>query len=273
MELRSLGGTGLMVSPVGLGTVKFGRNRGVKYPAPFDLPDDATLADLLAVAADLGINLLDTAPAYGSAEERLGRLLAGQRDRWLLATKVGEEFDGNVSRFDFSPSAVRRSVERSLRRLRTDRLDIVSVHSDGGEESLARFADTLEALRNLQRGGALRAVGFSGKSLAGGMMAAAYCDVVMLTYNPAHRAEQPAIAAAQRAGKAVLVKKALASGHLPGLGGGGALEAALRFVLAEPGVSSVVLGSLDPAHLAANVAAATAALRRPPPAPAFRTGS
>ena len=63
MELRPLGATGLAVSPLGLGTVKFGRNAGVKYPRPFDLPSDQQALTLLETAWELGINLLDTAPA------------------------------------------------------------------------------------------------------------------------------------------------------------------------------------------------------------------
>ena len=116
MELRALGRTGLQVSPVGLGTVKFGRNQQVKYPRGFDLPDDAHLRDLLAVARELGINLLDTAPAYGSAEERLGALL-DHADDWVIVTKVGEAFEHGASRFDFSAAGTRASVERSLRRV------------------------------------------------------------------------------------------------------------------------------------------------------------
>jgi len=74
---RALGATGLEVSALGLGTVKFGRNTGVKYPAGFELPSAAEIGELLAVARDLGINLLDTAPAYGSSEERIGKSVGG----------------------------------------------------------------------------------------------------------------------------------------------------------------------------------------------------
>ena len=69
---RMLGNTGIEVSIISLGTVKFGRNQGVKYPKLFNLPTDAEIAALLHDAKQLGINLLDTAPAYGKSEERLG---------------------------------------------------------------------------------------------------------------------------------------------------------------------------------------------------------
>ena len=70
---RPLGSTGLRVSPLGLGTVKLGRDQGVKYPNGFTIPDDAAARALLDQARALGINLIDTAPAYGVSEQRLGR--------------------------------------------------------------------------------------------------------------------------------------------------------------------------------------------------------
>lgn len=130
---RPLGSTGLNLSPLGLGTVKIGRNQGVKYPSGFELPDDAAVRNLLAQARELGINLLDTAPAYGTSEQRLGPLLKGQREQWIICSKVGEEFNGGQSHFDFSAKHTRQSVERSLQRLGTDRLELVLVHSDGND--------------------------------------------------------------------------------------------------------------------------------------------
>ena len=79
--LRPLGTTGLQVSAIGFGTVKLGRNQQVKYPSGFALPDDARVEALLQIARDAGVNLLDTAPAYGSSEERLGKLLQQRAGR------------------------------------------------------------------------------------------------------------------------------------------------------------------------------------------------
>src|SRR5690606_2482402 len=120
---RPLGQTGIEVSALGWGTVKLGRNTQVKYPSGFELPDDKTAAQLLHLVRDLGVNLLDTAPAYGTSEERLGNLLKGQRQGWVSCTKAGEFFDGTHSRFDFSSAALRESVEQSLRRRRSDYID------------------------------------------------------------------------------------------------------------------------------------------------------
>ena len=256
MELRPLGSTGLHVSPLGLGTVKFGRNRGVKYPRAFELPSDREALALLEVAWDLGINLLDTAPAYGESEERLGRLLRRCRRDWVVVTKVGEEFDDGVSRFDFSAAATRASVERSLRRLGVEALDAVLIHSNGEDLAILEREGVLPALLDLKRAGLVRAVGMSTKTVAGGLRAVECCDLVMVTYNLARREELPVIRAARATGKGVLVKKGLLGGHLNQVSSADPARAALELIYAEPGVGSVVVGTLNPEHLRANVAIA-----------------
>lgn len=264
---RAFGSTGLSVSVLGLGTVKLGRATGVKYPEPFAIPDDRAASALIDRARSLGINLIDTAPAYGAAEERLGVLLAGQRDDWIIATKAGEEFDTATasSRYDFSPSAVRGSVERSLRRLRTDRIDIVLLHSDGRDEWILRESGALDALVLLKDQGKARAVGISTKTPAGALLAGERCDAVMLTLNPAETADLPAVRRAHERSVGVLIKKALAGGHLARHAAAPAdpVEASFRMILAEPGVSSIIVGTINPDHLEHNARAAADALTPP----------
>ena len=259
MDLRPLGATGLHVSPLGLGTVKFGRNQGVKYPQPFDLPSDRDALALLDLAWDLGINLLDTAPAYGESEERLGRLLRQCRRDWVIVTKVGEDFDDGVSRFDFSAAATRASVERSLRRLGVETLDAVLIHSSGDDLAILEREAVLPTLRDLQQAGWVRAIGMSGKTVAGGLRAVECGDLVMVTYNQQQREELPVIRAAHHAGKGILIKKGLSSGHLD-QADSDPVCAALRLIYAEPGVGSLIIGTLNPAHLQENVTAAEWAL-------------
>lgn len=266
MELIALGNTGLRVSALGLGTVKFGRNQEVKYPQPFTLPSDDEARNLLDLAWDLGINLLDTAPAYGSSEQRLGALLAAARRPWIIVTKVGEEFVNGVSSFDFSAAATRRSVERSLRRLRVETLDVVLIHSDGGDLELLEHSAVLPTLRDLQQQGLIRAVGMSSKTVEGGLRAVQCCDVVMATYNLMQQQELPVLEAAAAAGKGVLIKKGLMSGHLAQIGAADRLQDSLNLIFAAPGVSSVVVGTLNAQHLRANVAALQHALARSPSA-------
>lgn len=271
MQLRRFANTDLRVSPLGLGTVKLGRNQGVKYPDSFRIPDDRETRQLLGVARDLGINLLDTAPAYGNSEARLGKLLKGQRNDWVIATKVGEEFDDGRSRFDFSAAHTRISVERSLRRLNTDYLDIVLVHSDGDDRRIVFQEDVLETLATLKREGWIRAFGMSTKTVDGGLLAAERCDAVMATYNPGYQDEQPVLDYCARHGKAALIKKAFASGHFqspPARGqdpaassmpqdNSASAETNLEFVYAHPGVTSVIVGTINPDHLRSNARSAT----------------
>lgn len=273
MQHRPLGSTGLLVSPIGLGTVKLGRAAGLKH-APstaggasttLRLPTDDEALALLIAARDTGVNLIDIAPAYGTSEERLGTLLprVARRDRWVLCTKAGESFDAargadgrGTSAYDFSPQALRASVERSLARLCTDRLDIVLLHFAGSldhDTPTLRDGSALGELQRLKREGKVRAVGASTGTPEGAMLAAECCEVVMLTINPEHTLDLPAAARAGQRGVGVLVKKALASGRLAGEGAAGA---AIRHALSQPGVSSVVVGTTSPAHLREAVVAA-----------------
>lgn len=252
---RPLGSTGIMVSPIGLGTVKFGRRVGVKYPQDYNIPGTRLALALLGGARDLGINLIDTAPAYGTSETRLGELLEGWRDEWVIVTKVGESFENGISTYDFSPEATRTSIEQSLTRLRTDRVECALVHSDGDDLRIINELGTLDALARLRDEGKIRAIGMSTKSLDGALAAIDRCAVVMLTYNLDHRDELPAIHAAQAKGVGVLIKKGLQSGRAAG-----SVDEAMDLILREPGVSSLVIGTINPEHLRDNVASAKRAL-------------
>lgn len=257
LKQNALAATGMTVSPIGLGTVKFGRNEQVNYPEKFALPDDQQILELLSVATELGINLLDTAPAYGNSEERLGTLLKNQRAKWILSTKVGEDFIAGKSSFDFTPQAVQQSVERSLKRLQTDYLDIVLIHSNGEDVKIIEENAIFATLAELKQAGKIRSYGMSTKTVAGGLLALQHSDIVMVTHNPTYADEQSVIAYAHANNKGVFIKKALASGHLQKIAGAEPVLEALQFIFREPGVSSVILGTLNPAHLRYNVACAS----------------
>lgn len=252
----------LSVSRAGLGTVKFGRNQGVKYPSAFDLPEDRTIVELLALAKELGINLLDTAPAYGSSETRLGKLLSNRHD-WVICSKVGENFIDKQSTFDFSTQAVRNSVYRSLKRLNTDYLDVVLIHSDGNDTAILDNGETVETLKRLKQDGIVRAIGLSGKTATGGCRALRDedLDVAMITYNPIEQTEQAVIDTATALGKAIFVKKAFASGHLDQLGDN-PVQRVMDCIFANQQVAlSVILGTINPQHLRDNVSAIEKALK------------
>ncbi len=257
---RPLGDTGLRVSPLGLGTVKLGRDQGVKYPNGFTIPDDAQARMLLDQARQLGINLIDTAPAYGTSEERLGPLLRGQRQEWVIVSKVGEEFDQGQSRFDFSAAHTRQSVLRSLKRLETDFIDLVLVHSDGNDLHILEHCEVYATLAELKREGLIRAFGFSGKTVQGALKALETGDCAMVTYNLNEQQERPVIDYAAAHGKAILVKKALASGHACLTPGVDPVRASFELLFDHPGVASAIVGTINPLHLAHNVASAAAVL-------------
>lgn len=244
---RALGSTGIDVSPLGLGTVKIGRNQQVKYPQGFEIPDDADVSELLSLAWDLGINFIDTAPAYGSSEQRLGQLLP-HADDWVIMTKVGEIFENGQSRFDFSAQHTRQSVENSLKKLKRDSIDVVLVHSDGNDMDIINNMAALETLEKMKQSGKIRAFGMSTKTVEGGCWIVEHADVVMATYNLETDAELPVIERAHALNKGVVVKKGLQSGHAD------SVEAAFRHVLMQPGVSSMIVGTINPDHLRSNVA-------------------
>ena len=258
---RPLGRTGLTVSPIGFGAFKIGRNQGIKYAEGYELPDDDTCERLLHGLLDLGIDLVDTAPAYGTSEERIGRHLASRRDEFTLSTKVGEIFENGVGRYDFSSEAIDESLDRSLRRLRTDRLDLVFVHSDGSDLDIVKAGSALDALVRRRDRGDLRAIGFSGKTPEGHLAAihSGVVDALMVEYHPLDETQRPVLEVAEERGVGVVVKKGLASGRLdPG--------EALPFCLAAPGVASVVVGSLSLENLHRNLTVAQeATARREPP--------
>ena len=252
MKKVFLANTGIEVSCVGFGTVKFGRNEGVKYPESFELPNENQMTGLLDLAQELGINLLDTAPAYGDSEERLGKILKGRRHEWVICTKAGEEFVNGESFYEFSKDKIRKSIERSLQRLKTDYLDIVLIHSNGEDEKIIKEDHVFETLADMKKEGLIRAYGMSTKTVAGGILAVDQSDVVMVTYNPQSVEERPVIQHAKEKNKGIFIKKAFASGHLVASNEDAVLEA-LKFIFAEPGVTSVILGTLNPWHLIHNV--------------------
>ena len=248
MKLRPLGSSGIDVSPLGLGTVKIGRNEQVKYPQGFEIPDDVRVIELLNLAWELGINFIDTAPAYGSSERRLGQLLP-HADDWVIMTKVGEIFENGQSRFDFSAEHTRQSVENSLQTLKRDMIDIVLVHSDGNDMDIINNEAALEALDRMKQAGLIRAYGMSTKTIEGGCWIVEHADVVMATYNLETDAELPVIERALELNKGVVIKKGLQSGHTD------SVEDAFRHVLMQPGVSSMIVGTINPDHLRSNVEA------------------
>lgn len=147
MQQRPFGRTGLTISALGLGAGQVGE-RDVT---------DREAATLLHAALDAGITLVDTARGYGTSEERIGRHLSSRRDEFVLSTKGGYDIEGTR---DWTPENLRGSVERSLRLLRTDWIDVFHLHSCPSEV-LAR-GDLQDALEGLVAAGSIGVAAYSG---------------------------------------------------------------------------------------------------------------
>lgn len=156
MIRRVLGSTDLEVSPIGFGAASLGDEYGTTDPAEG--------ARAVAAAVDLGINYFDVSPYYGRtlAEERLGRFLEGRRDQVIISTKVGRYDKDPPHGFDFSAARVIRSIEESLRRLRTDVIDLYLAHDVEFERRDVIINETLPAMRTLQEQGKVRYIGITG---------------------------------------------------------------------------------------------------------------
>ena len=249
-QYRQLGSTDLFLSPIGLGTVKFGRTTGLRYPNQFEIPDESALEQLLDLTESLGINLIDTAPAYGSSEERLGKLLATRKDKFFVSTKVGEYHINGKSHYDFTAKSTAASIENSLKSLGRSELDLVMVHSDGTDADIIEKSDVLQTLQKYKDKGWVRYIGFSGKTVAGSLLAIEQVDAFMVTLNIEDSSQSELIKVAMAAQKGILIKKAFASGHA-------ASGDALSYVVNYPGVTSAIVGTINPKHLRSNVSAIT----------------
>ncbi len=152
MRYKRLGKTGLDVSVIGFGAAPLGNE--------FGAIDEAEADRAVAFAIDNGINFFDTSPYYGRtlSELRLGKALGGQRHGVVLASKCGRY---DVDQFDFSAARVTSSVDESLRRLRTDYLDVLTAHDIEFGDREQVIHETIPAMRRLQEQGKIRFVGIS----------------------------------------------------------------------------------------------------------------
>jgi len=245
MEYSVLGSTELSVSRLGFGAFKIGRNQKIKYEQGYELPDEATVAKLLNAILDLGINYIDTAPAYGVSEERIGRAISHRRDEFVLSTKVGERFENGTSYYEFDRKSVETSLRNSLANLRTDVLDMVLIHAPGDDVRVLTETPVVEVLQEHKAAGTIRAIGFSGKTTEAAQLALAWADVLMVEYHLNDTSHRSIIEQAGQRSIGVVVKKGLAAGRL-------SPEEAIPFVLNTPGVNSLVIGGLSLAHIEAN---------------------
>jgi aryl-alcohol dehydrogenase-like predicted oxidoreductase len=150
MRFRTLGRTGIKVSPYALGTLMFATSIGN--------PDPDDSISVIHKALDEGINFLDTADAYGDSEEIVGKALKNRRDNVVLATKFSRPMGDDPNQQGGSRRWITTAIEQSLRRLQTDHVDLYQVQRPNPETEIE---ETLSALSNLIHSGKVRAIGSS----------------------------------------------------------------------------------------------------------------
>jgi aryl-alcohol dehydrogenase-like predicted oxidoreductase len=213
---RTLGRTGLSVSEIGFGAWAIGGNA---FGNSYGPTDDGESQRAIRKAVDLGCNFFDTADVYGHghSEELLGAALHDVRDQVNIATKVGGNFYDHDIHMDFTPAYLRFAVERSLGRLRTDRIDLLQLHNP--PINLISAMETYEPLEAMKREGLIRFYGVSVHPPEEGLAAvqATMPDTVQIVYNLARReAEDTFLPTAQAANVGVIAREPLANGFLAG---------------------------------------------------------
>ncbi len=282
LERRRLGRTGLEVTVLGYGAMELrGAPRGPEISA-----EEA--GAILNAVLDSGINYIDTSPDYGRSEELIGEWISHRRSEYLLASKCGclvgaaPAGPGERPRHIFTPENIRAAVEQSLRRMRTDYLDLVQFHASPSKHELEENL-AVEALAELQKEGRVRFIGMSGTlpNLLDHIRMGAF-DAFQIPYSAIQREHEDAIAWASETGAGVVVRGGVARGAptdwerranymLPGntgrerwesakldglLDGMSRMEFTLRFTLSDPHLDTTIVGTRSPDHLRDNVLAA-----------------
>jgi hypothetical protein len=287
METRPFGNTGMHVGALGFGAAGIG----------FEHKDDNTVDSLLGVAQDLGINVIDTAAMYSDSEEKLGRALRGRRNQFLLFTKCGRRLPPRISltgfrlraretlrraigrsheyeSLDWDPSVLEWDIEQSLRRLRTDRIDLIQLHSCS-QETLNQ-SEVIDVLQRARQAGKVLHIGYSGDGAAAHYaIRCGQFEAVQMSINIADQeALDLAVPLAHQNGMGVIAKRPIANGlwrnvrrpersqdhaywerlrdlHYDFLQSECDFATALRFTLSV-GVHTAIVGTTNPAHLCKN---------------------
>jgi aryl-alcohol dehydrogenase-like predicted oxidoreductase len=274
---RTLGRTGLEVTTLGYGAMEL---RGA--PRGRDV-SEAQAERILNAVLDAGINFIDTSIDYGVAEERIGRYIAHRRSEYVLASKCGclagtlasnppPPRPGQRSPHVFTAENIVQGVEQSLRRMKTDYLDLVQFHSSPSKDQLEEHGG-LQALQDLQKQGKVRFIGISGtipnlkEQIDMGVF-----DAFQIPYSALERQHEILIEEASRAGAGIIIRGGAAKGG-PGkeqgdfwetwqrvgiddlLGGMSRMEFILRFTYSHPDLDTTIVGTVNPDHLQDNLTA------------------
>ena len=268
MKKRKLGKTNLMVSRLGLGTSEIGHT--------FNLNDTQKASSVLNQALDEGINFIDTAACYGTSEELIGKTIAGRREEYIISTKAGHAVNGSGQ--DWTAETITKSIERSLKRMNTDHLDIVHLHSCG--VGILEAGEVVFALEEAKKAGKTRFIGYSGDNESAiWAVRSGLFDTLQTSYNVVDQfARKQLFDTARDQNMGIIAKRPIANAvwgkstspsfyaqeyfrRYQEMTKKGSLQSepddpitlVLGFALAHPAIDTAIVGTSNPQHLAKNI--------------------
>lgn len=269
-----LGRTGLRVSQLGYGSM------GLRGPRTWGVRvvDDAAAEKFLNSVLDAGINFIDTAPDYGVCEERIGRFLSTRRDEFTLATKCGCVYTQREKHLEidhqWNCDVIKRNLEQSLDRMRTDCIDLMQFH--GGDAETLQREGLIDLLSDFRRQGMIRFIGVSSKlPNLSALIDLGLFDTFQIPYSCLAPEHHDLITLAGESGAGVIIRGGIAHGgpdaeiQRPLLNkvwskarldelmpkGMSRAELVLRYTLSHPYCHTTIVGTCNPQHLSENVAA------------------
>jgi aryl-alcohol dehydrogenase-like predicted oxidoreductase len=284
----TLGRTGIEVTKLGFGAMEL---RGTDH---FPRLSPAEASSILNEVLDSGINYIDTSPDYGYSEELIGQHISHRRDEFILASKCGcpvepPDVAHNMRKpHSFTRENIRAGVEQSLKRMRTDYLDVVQFHVSPSRQELEQN-DSIAELRALQQEGKVRFIGMSGTiPELDDHIGMGVFDVFQIPYSVVEREHEDLIHKAAQGGAGIVIRGGVARGVIikdesviddypeflrPAfrarrklwqntriddlLGDMTPMEFMLRFTISNPDMSTTIVGTANPAHIKDNVRVAT----------------
>ncbi len=261
MEMRQLGKTDMRVSVLGFGGVQIGSNSSL-----------TDVEQLLGSALDAGLNVIDTAECYDDSEEMIGKAVAERRSDYYLFTKCGHAVGEELPNLpDWDPRLLEASIDRSLRRLRTDHLDLIQLHSCSLD--VLRKGDVIKVLQKAQGAGKTRYIGYSGDNEdVRYAIRTGFFDTIQTSINIADQQEIDfTLPMARERGMGIIAKRPIAEAawlhttlnksdyaypywerlqrlQYDFLIDPNSVGIALRFTLSVPGVDVAIVGTANPAR-------------------------
>ena len=277
LPMATLGSTGLNVTRLGFGAMEIrGAPRGREVTA-------VQAETILNAVVDSGINYIDTSVDYGLSEEFIGQFISSRRDEYFLASKCGcavgaPEAPSGPSTHIFTPENIVAGIEQSLKRMKTEYLDVVQFHSSPSQEVLDENG-AIDVLLGLKEQGKIRHLGISNTlpNLPGHIEKDVF-EVMQIPYSALQREHEEWISRAANTGVGTVIRGGVAKGNPVESGvpqpdkwslfdranlsdlldeGEDSTSFILRFTLSHPDMHTTIVGTVNPDHLANNVAAAS----------------